>query len=254
MGPHKSSVIEFLPLDILLLLLTYLNGTDRLLFALSSPLIWNTYRSTRPTIPNLWTLVKVSESIISHPSPELYDFPENYPRTIEAVRPLGCLLQQWMGPKHRMIRFSKEQGKNTANFKYEIKSQLPPFFVRVRWRDSKYWFRQDESKLFRRYAIYHACHRDIGEETDGNDEVKVDSTTTGRRYPLPHPRGMSAYRWHYAVKKAIEDDRCRWRTWDEWEQWWLNYNWWGLESRAKDYAEELVKGGLGIPDPNHNLG
>lgn len=251
-----NSRIESLPLDVLHLLFTCLNGTDRLLFALASPLLWSTYITTKPYIPILWTLITPSTTTGDF-SKTQYDLPENYPSISKTEKPLGCLLQQWMKPKYRMIRFSKEQGKNRSDFKYIIKSQLPPFFVKTGWKDSKYWFHQDESRLIRRYAIYHACRRDASEETAPVTDVSSSDTrksSSGRKYLLPHPRGLSAYKWYYAVKKTIEEDKDRWRTWDEWEQWWLNYQWWGLERRAKDYAEELVRDGLGIPDPNQNLG
>lgn len=252
---NPDSRLESLPLDVLHLLFTCLNGADRLLFALASPLLWNTYMSTKPTIPILWT--PIIPSTIGGSTHNQNALPENYPSKNEIEKPLGCLLQQWMKPKYRMIRFSKEQGKNSADFKYIDKSELPPFFVKTSWRDSKYWFHQDDSKLIRRYAIYHACLRSVSEETGtptNNSTSEIEDVFTGKKYLLPHPRGMSGYSWYYAVKKTIEDDKHRWQTWDEWEQWWLNYRWWGLERRAKDYADELVRDGLGIPDPNQNSG
>jgi hypothetical protein len=180
----------------------------------------------------------------------------------------------------RLVRFSKEQGKDGWRFVHGTRyEELPPLFVRRSWRDGTWGGKKDESKVFRRWAIHYACFRSVDEEEDFSSRHRADyasSLTTAsppawiqppsssitkknevtrtvdgklRRYILPHPKGMSGYNWHYAARKAIEDDRWNWKSQEEWEAWWLGYEWKELVFSARGYAEEMVKDGLGMNEP-----
>lgn len=181
---------------------------------------------------------------------------------------------------YRLVRFSKEQGKDGSGFVHGSRyEELPPVFVRRSWRDDVkvLGMKKDESKVFRRWAIHYACFRSVSEEEDFSSRHRPSYasslTTTSaspawiqpirnkvhertktvygkvRRYLLPHPKGMSGYNWHYAARKAIEYDRWNWKSQEEWEAWWLGYQWNELVFSARGYAEEMVKDGLGMNEP-----
>lgn len=238
LNPGRSH-FEQLPSEIILSILELLTPPHRLCLALVSTRLWNLYKYTSPRIPSLWT----DTTQISSPNdPGWHALPMNYPKSYGSTTLLGSLLQEWMAPRYRMVRFesprreSRNNDYNRYSFNKPSIHELPPYFVRTTWKDSKYWFRQDEQDVFNRYRIYHACYR------------------SGTGYMFPHPKGMGWWRWDKMTRKAIENDKSNFATYAEYESWWLEYPWYALTgSHLVQSAQDLVKSGLGIVE-NQNLG